>query len=148
MPLNAFKDSWPEWNSAGLQERILWAELPHPRRTSAARFPALPGHNLSFVFVEIKRHIEFRLSQQQLLHARLVLEKFVGLAGTRSRPLHAGFAPLKEYGSFQVRSVISTSGNASKMERITRHDTKTNSCYPALRLRTKLLAVMQRAPLS
>ena len=65
-------------------------------RISAARCPALPWHNLSFVLVEIERGSEFRLSQQQLLHACLMLERFVRLCGTRSRPLHAGFAPLKD----------------------------------------------------
>jgi hypothetical protein len=37
-----------------------------------------------------------------------VLERFVRLRGYSIPPLHAGFAPLKEYGSFRVRSVIST----------------------------------------
>ena len=95
MPLYAFKDSWPEWNSAGFQDGILRAQLPQPRGFQPHAVLLSPWHNLSFVLVEIEHGIEFRLSQQQLLHARLVLERLVRLRGYSVLPSPCGLRTLE-----------------------------------------------------
>ena len=100
-------DSWPEWNSPGFQEGIRRAELPQPRGFQPHAVLLSPWHNLSFVLVGIERGRSSACRSSNSFMRASCSKGLSACADTRSRPLHAGFAPLKEYGSFRVRSVIS-----------------------------------------